>query len=398
MVNGTVIKVLGRDGSLDDLLEDLLAELLSCDILAVLGRDDDGVDAERDNGTVVVLVLNGDLSLGIRAEPWEGTVAAGSGHGSVELVGEEEGKGEKLGGLIGGIAEHDTLVTSAEVLEALVEMETLGDIWRLLLNGNEKIASLVVEALGGVVIANALDGLTDDLLVVKLGLGGDLTEDHDHTSLGGGLAGDLGEGILSQAGIEDGIRNLISDLVGVALTNGLGLSKAVSIRRGVNTKTLGCPTYGEEESALVVMLPAADAIGVNAISAVCTVGRHCVLCEEGKVVCVERLLAVDSSWALFSLGELWESVRGISGGNISRSSVYLKEGERTSGGCLNGLRGKMRERVVRDQKPDARLQDRCLCDELGVVDFGVWRDGGKNRGVGEEEWEATGQRIVTPIS
>lgn len=287
MVDGAVIKVLGRDGSLDDLLEDLLAELLGGDILAVLGRDDDGVDTERDDGTVVVFVLDGDLSLGIRAEPWEGTVAAGSGHGSVELVGEEEGKGEKLGGLVGSIAEHDTLITSAEVLEAVVEMETLGDIGRLLLNGNEKVAGLVVEALGGVIIANALDGLADDFLVVKLGLGGDLTEDHDHTGLGGGLASDLGEGILSQASIEDGIRDLIGDLVGVTLTDGLGLSKAVSIRRGANTKTLGCPTYGEEESALVIVLPAVDAVGVNTIGAVGTVGRHCELCEVRKVVCVE---------------------------------------------------------------------------------------------------------------
>lgn len=84
-------------------------------------------------------------------------------------------------------------------------METLGDVGRLLLNGNEDVAGLVVETLVGAVVTNVLDGLTNDLLVVETSLGGDLTEDHDHTGLGGSLASNLGEGILLQAGIEDGI-------------------------------------------------------------------------------------------------------------------------------------------------------------------------------------------------
>ena len=84
-------------------------------------------------------------------------------------------------------------------------METLGDVGRLLLNGNEDVAGLVVETLVGAVVTNVLDGLTDDLLVVEASLGGDLTEDHDHTGLGGSLASNLGEGVLLQAGVEDGI-------------------------------------------------------------------------------------------------------------------------------------------------------------------------------------------------
>jgi hypothetical protein len=77
---------MGGDDLLDDLLEDLLAELLGGNVLAVLGRDDDGVNAEGHNGTAVVLVLNGDLGLGIRAEPGQGAVVTGLLHGGVELV------------------------------------------------------------------------------------------------------------------------------------------------------------------------------------------------------------------------------------------------------------------------------------------------------------------------
>ena len=205
VVDSVLIEVLGRDGGLDDLLLDLLAELLGGDVGGVLGRDDDGVDTLGNNGTVVVLVLNGDLGLGVGAQPGQRAVTAGSRHGSVQLVGELEGQGEQLRGLIGGITEHDTLVTGTELLESLLVVETLSDIRGLLLNGNEQVAGLVVEALVGVIVTDVLDGVTDDLLVVELGLGGDLTKDHDHTSLGGGLASDLGQRVLGQAGIEDSI-------------------------------------------------------------------------------------------------------------------------------------------------------------------------------------------------
>jgi hypothetical protein len=107
-------------------------------------------------------------------------------------------------------------------------VKALRDIGRLLLDGDEKVESLVVEALGGIIVADVLDGVADNLLVVELGLGADLTKDHDHAGLGGRLASDLGERVLGQAGIEDGVRDLISDLVGVALTDGLGLEEAVS--------------------------------------------------------------------------------------------------------------------------------------------------------------------------
>ena len=37
-----------------------------------------------------------------------------------------------------------------------------------------------------------------------------------------GLDGDVGDGILSQDGIEDGVRDAVADLVGVSLGDGLG--------------------------------------------------------------------------------------------------------------------------------------------------------------------------------
>lgn len=70
-------------------------------------------------------------------------------------------------------------------------VETLSNVGRLLLNGNQDVTGLVVETLLGRVVTDLLDGVSNDLLVVDLRPGGDLTEDHDHTGLGGGLTGDL---------------------------------------------------------------------------------------------------------------------------------------------------------------------------------------------------------------
>ena len=63
------------------------------------------------------------------------------------------------------------------------------------------------------VVSNVSEGVTDDLLVVDVGGGRDLSEDHNHASLGAGLACDTGDRILTDAGVEDGIGDLIAKFV-----------------------------------------------------------------------------------------------------------------------------------------------------------------------------------------
>lgn len=228
VVDNTIVKEVLGDNLLDDLLKDLLSELLGSDLLSVLSGDDDSVDTEGDHSTILtLLVLNGDLRLRVGSEPAHRAVTTGNGHSSVKLVSEHDGKRHHLGGLVGSVTEHNTLVTSTNLLEGTV-VETLSNVGRLLLNGNQDVTGLVVETLLGRVVTNLLDSVSDDLLVVDLRPGGDLTKDHDHTSFGGGLTSDLGEGVLSETSVEDGIGDLVTDLVGVALTNGLGSEKEVA--------------------------------------------------------------------------------------------------------------------------------------------------------------------------
>jgi len=103
----------------------------------------------------------------------------------------------------------------------LDSVDRLGNVRGLLLNGDNDIAGLVVESLGRIVVSDVLDGIADDLLVVDSGGGGDLSEDHNHASLGTGLAGDTGGLVILDASIEDGIGDLVAEFIGVTLVNGL---------------------------------------------------------------------------------------------------------------------------------------------------------------------------------
>ena len=205
VVDGLLVEKLGGDDFLDDVLLELSLDLLVGDTFVVLGGDDDGVDADWDHGAVNILVLDGDLGLAVGAQPCAGAVLADVREALAELVGEHDGQRHELLGLVGGVTEHDTLVTSANVFLGLANVDTLRDIGGLLLDGDEDGAGLVVKALLNGVISDVLDGAADDGFVVDGGLGGDLSEDHDHTGLGASLASDLGVGVLLEAGIQNGV-------------------------------------------------------------------------------------------------------------------------------------------------------------------------------------------------
>ena len=201
MIDSVLIEQVGGYDLLDDLFQDLLPQVLSRDVVGVLGRNDNGVDSEGNNSTTVTLVLDRHLGLGVWSEPGKSTGPPGDRQSFIEFVGENDGKRHQFWGFGSGVSEHETLITSTVVLEGAM-VETLSDIRRLLLNGDEDVAGLVVETLGRVVVSNVPDGISDDLLVVELGLCGYFAKNHDHSGLGSGLARDLGVWVLLQTGIK----------------------------------------------------------------------------------------------------------------------------------------------------------------------------------------------------
>ena len=212
VVDGLVVEELLGDDRLDDVLHEILGDLFVGDILGVLGGDDNGVDTLGDWDTIDQLVFAGDLGLSVGTDPLAGSVLTDLGELGSKAGGQVVGERHESLGLIGGVSKHDTLVTGSNVLD-IDGIDRLGNIGGLLLDGDNDVARLVVESLGRIIVSNVLDGITNDLLVVDRSGGGDLSEDHDHAGLAAGLAGNTRVLVSGDASVQDGIRDLVTELI-----------------------------------------------------------------------------------------------------------------------------------------------------------------------------------------
>jgi hypothetical protein len=104
----------------------------------------------------------------------------------------------------------------------LTLVDALGDIGGLLREQVRDEDLVGVEDVVVVHVADLADRGADDFLEVDLRLGGKLAGDDHVVALDQGLAGDAGEAVLGEAGVEDGIRDAIGNLIGVALADGFG--------------------------------------------------------------------------------------------------------------------------------------------------------------------------------
>ena len=127
-----------------------------------------------------------------------------------QLVREHDGQRHQLFRLVAGVAEHQALVARAPRVHAH------GDVGRLLVDGGDHAAGLVVEAVLGAGVADALDGVAHDRGQVRVGLGRDLAGDEGEAGGDHRLAGHPAVGVLGQDRVQDGVRDLVGDLVGVA--------------------------------------------------------------------------------------------------------------------------------------------------------------------------------------
>ncbi len=204
---------------LDDQLDHRLADLLLRHVRVVLGGHHHGVDRHR----LAVDVLDGDLALGVRAQPLQAAVLTHFGlalHDAVRVVDRQR---HQAGGFVGGVAEHQALVAGALVERVVVGgVDALGDVGRLAVDRRQHRAALVVEADVGVVVADAADDFLRDLAVVGVGGGGDFARDHDQAGGDQRLAGDARPGVFGQHRVEHAVGDLVGDLVGVAFGDRLG--------------------------------------------------------------------------------------------------------------------------------------------------------------------------------
>lgn len=205
VVDRVVVEHLGRDDLVDDLFAKNGAHLFICDVISVLDGDDDRVDSNWDDSAADDLVFDRDLRLGIRSDPFFFARFSELGHLDVQLVGEHESERHLLLSFVGGVSEHESLITSADVFVGAVLVDALRDVGRLLLETVLDSACEVVQTFFVRVVSDSLDSITDDFLVVDVGVRVDLAADHDVTCFGESLARDLGAWILLEMGIKDGV-------------------------------------------------------------------------------------------------------------------------------------------------------------------------------------------------
>ena len=223
VVFGVFVDHIGRDHLIDDVFAHVSVDLFLGGLGRVLGREDDRLDTDC---LAVLVIFDGDLSLSVRAEVGKGAVLADLRQPAGQGVGEGDGHGHVLFRLVGGKAEHHALVAGAG-LEVILQVAFLecavdahGDVGGLAVECDHDGAGVGVKADIRAGVADLPDGVADDLLIIDDRIGRDLAAD-DHKAGGShGLTGDAAHGVLREAGIENGIRDRVTDLVGMSLCHG----------------------------------------------------------------------------------------------------------------------------------------------------------------------------------
>ncbi len=190
----------------------------------VLGGEHHGVDAVR----LAVDVAHRDLALGVGAQEGQAAVLAQLGLALDQAVRVVDRRGHQLGRLVAGVAEHQALVAGAGVQVVVAGVvHALGDVVGLLVVADHHGAALVVDAVLGVVVADALDGVARDLDVVDVRVGRDLAGQHHQAGVGQRLGGHAAARVLLEDRVEDRVRDLVGHLVGVAFGNGFGSEEEI---------------------------------------------------------------------------------------------------------------------------------------------------------------------------
>ena len=160
------------------------------------------------------IVFDCNLGFSIRTKEGKRSILAHLRESHGQLMRQRDGSRHQLLVLVAGVAEHHALIACAAGVYAH------GDIAGLFVDAGDYGAGVAVEAVQGIVVADGLHGAADDLLKIDVGFGGDFSGDDDQAGGSKGFAGYAARGVFGQAGVEDGVGNLIGDLIGMAFGYG----------------------------------------------------------------------------------------------------------------------------------------------------------------------------------
>ena len=206
-----------------------LEHALKGDPVGVLRGEHQGVELDG----LVAVIGDGDLGLAVGAQVGELAALAHLGEALREAVGQVDRQRHELSGVVAGVTEHQTLVAGALLVlgvratGAVLEggVHALRDVGALLADGDLDATGCAVEPLGGAVVADPQDGLADNLGDFDIRLGRDLTSDVDEAGGHHRLHSDTTARVLLEHGVQDRVRDLVTDLVGVTFGDRFGREK-----------------------------------------------------------------------------------------------------------------------------------------------------------------------------
>ncbi len=154
-----------------------------------------------------------DLALAVRTKVRHFAALADFAQLLAELVGQRDGSRHQLFRLVGGIAEHHALIAAPPVSTPMAMSPDC------LLMEEITGAGVRIEAIEGVVVSDGGNDAAHEGLEIDISLGGDFSGDDDEAGGGECFAGDAAIGVLFEAGVEDGVGNLVGNFVGMPFSH-----------------------------------------------------------------------------------------------------------------------------------------------------------------------------------
>ena len=162
----------------DNLLDQSVFDSLVVNTSVVLGGYEDVIDRDWFHSSSSLLVFYYHLRLAVRSKPWNFSTVSLGCHVLADSVGKQVREREEvlLVPLIGGVAEHESLISGSHVLDGLVGMDRVGNLRRLSLDLEKNVAGVAVEANFGGSVADLLAYSPGNSLVVNGLFAGDFSK------------------------------------------------------------------------------------------------------------------------------------------------------------------------------------------------------------------------------
>jgi aromatic ring-cleaving dioxygenase len=184
-------------------------DLIVGDSISVLNTHQDSVNAHGFNAFFGVLILNGHLGLVIGHHPRQYFLVHAFSQAFAQLVSEQMGEWHAFFRLVGGVTDHEALVTRAEVFFVLVSSDAVENFRALDVKVDHDSAIFVIHAFLDIIVSDFLDGLTDNLFITDLCFGVDFTKYHAHIVFHACFTCDQRFWILLKQGVQNRIGNII---------------------------------------------------------------------------------------------------------------------------------------------------------------------------------------------